>query len=154
MKLLQQQIPLNLHQITDISRYSTLSKLLHVTSYELRFISNLRESTTKQTGPLSVQELSAAELKWIYSCQQQQFPMEIQHLKSNSRNKKCPPLVQQLQLFIDDLGYIRCSGRIHNAPVSNLTKFPYLLPSQHLLTTLIIFAAHTTQLHGAKLLLH
>jgi len=83
---------------------------------------------------------------YIAICQQQQFPMEIQHLISNSRNKKCSPMVRQLQLFIDDLGYIRCSGRIHNAPVSNLTKFPYLLPSPHFLTTII--AAHTTQLHG------
>ena len=69
-------------------------------------------------------------------------------MKSKSRNKKCPTLVRQLQLFIDDLGYLRCSGRIHNAPVSDSTKFQYLLPSQHWLTNLIILATHATQLHG------
>ena len=57
-----------IHQIIDISRYNSLSKLLHVTGYVLRFITNLRDSTSKQTGPLSVQELSTAEFKWMFSC--------------------------------------------------------------------------------------
>ena len=54
----------------------------------------------------------------------------------------------QDMLHLDDQGYLRCGGRIHNVPVSNTTKFPYLLPSRHPLTTLIILAAHTSQLHG------
>ena len=137
-----------IHKIIDLSRYSTLTKLLHVTGYVLRFINNLRDSTARQTGTLSVTELNTAQFRWIFDCQQQQFPTEIQHLKLNLRNKKYPPLVRQLQLFLDDKGYLRCGGRIHNAPVHNTTKFPYLLPSQHALTTLIILAAHITHLHG------
>lgn len=137
-----------IHKIIDLSRYSTLTKLLRVTGYVLRFINNLRDSTAKQTGTLSVTELNTAQFRWIFDCQQQQFPTEIQHLKLNLRNKKYPPLVRQLQLFLDDKGYLRCGGRIHNAPVHNTTKFPYLLPSRHTLTTLIILAAHITQLHG------
>ena len=46
------------------------------------------------------------------------------------------------------MGYLRCGGRIHNAPVSSTTKFPYLLPSQHALTSFIVLTAHATQLHG------
>ena len=137
-----------IHKIIDISKYSTLTKLLRVTSYVLRIITNLRDSATKQTGPLSVNELNIAQFRWIFNCQQQQYPREIQHLKSDRRNKKCPTLVRQLQLFLDDRGYLRCGGRIHNAPVSNTTKFPYLLPSRHTLTTLIVLATHATQLHG------
>ena len=137
-----------IHKIIDLSKYSTLTKLLRVTSYVLRFINNLRDSTTKQTGPLSVKELNTAQFRWVLNCQQQQFPREVQHLKSDRRNKRCPTLVRQLQLFLDDMGYLRCGGRIHNAPVSNTTKFPYLLPSRHALTTLIVLAAHATQLHG------
>ena len=95
-----------------------------------------------------MKELNTAQFRWILNCQLQQFPREIQHLKSDPCNKKPPPLVRQLQLFLDDQGYLRYGGRIHNAPVNNTTKFPYLLPSRHALTTLIILAAHTTQLHG------
>ena len=95
-----------------------------------------------------MQEFNTAKFKWIFNCQQQEFPREIQHLKSDSGNKKRPPLVRQLQLFLDDMGYLCCGGRIHNAPVDKSTKFPYLLPSRHPLTTLIILATHVTQLHG------
>ena len=137
-----------IHKIINLSRYSTLTKLLRVTGYVLRFINNLRDSTAKQTGTLSVTELNTAQFRWIFDCQQQQFPTEIQHLKLNLCNKKYPPLVRQLQLFLDDKGYLRCGGRIHNASVHNTTKLPYLLPSQHTLTTLIILVAHITQLHG------
>jgi len=40
-----------------------------------------------------------------------------------------------------------CSGRIHNVPLSEITKFPHLLPSKHPLTNLIINTAHVNQLH-------
>ena len=35
------------------------------------------------------------------------------------------PLVRQLRLFLDSNGLLRCGGRIHNAPISELAKFPY-----------------------------
>ena len=43
---------------------------------------------------------------------------------------------------------IRCGGRIHNAPTSDLPKFPYLLPSRHPLATLIIMDTYQ-KLHHA-----
>jgi len=54
----------------------------------------------------------------------------------------------QLKLFLDRDNLLRCGGRIHNAPLSELTKFPYLLPSRHPLTVLTIENAHTAQLHS------
>jgi len=50
-------------------------------------------------------------------------------------NLKKPPLVRQLRWFLDERGLLRCGGRIHNAPLSKLTKFPYLLPQNSHLTT-------------------
>ena len=79
-----------IHKIIDLSRYSTLTKLLRVTGYVLRFINNLKDSTAKQTGTLSFTELNTAQFRWIFDCQQQQFPTEIQHLKLNLRKKKYP----------------------------------------------------------------
>ena len=39
--------PTGIHKIIDLSKYSTLTKLLRVTGYVLRFITNLRDSTAK-----------------------------------------------------------------------------------------------------------
>ena len=42
-----------IHKIIDLSKYSTLTKLLCVTGlgYVLKFITNLRNSSLRQTGP-------------------------------------------------------------------------------------------------------
>ena len=69
-------------------------------------------------------------------------------MKSKSRPITRLPLIRQLQLFVDDFGAIRCGGRIHNVPVMESTKFPYLLPTNHPLTTLIVMEAHINQLHA------
>ena len=140
--------PTGIHRIIKISSYSTLTRLLNVTGYILRFLTNIRNPSSKQTGPLSVMELTRAQSTWILSCQQEYFSKEIQNLKSTSTSKKRLPLVRQLQLYLDKAGYLRCGGRIHNAPLSESVKFPLLLPSKHSLTALIVLAAHATVLHG------
>ena len=45
-------------------------------------------------------------------------------------------------------GYMCCGGRIHNVPVSKMTKFPYLLPSGHLFLHLTILDVHVTLHHA------
>ncbi|XP_053388629.1 uncharacterized protein LOC128551740 [Mercenaria mercenaria] len=57
-------------------------------------------------------------------------------------------LVRQLRLYIDENGFIRCCGRIHNAPVDKQTKFPYLLPDKHNYTRLLIQDTHERLLHS------
>ena len=71
---------------------------------------------------------------------------EIAHLLR--KNHKCPTLARQLRLFLDKDNLLQCSGRIHNAPVSELTKFPFLLPPKHNLTDLIIQDTHKRLHHG------
>jgi len=51
-------------------------------------------------------------------------------------------------LFLDISHFIRCGGRIHNAPVTKQTKFPYLLPQNHLFTKLIIRDIHIKQYYA------
>ena len=55
--------------------------------------------------------------------------------------------MRQLRLFLD-CGFIRCGGRLHNAPLSNSAKFPYLLPPNHPFTALIVHDTHRKQLHS------
>lgn len=131
---------------SDIAQYSSLERLLRITSYVLRFIGQLRKHTNHKQIQLTPQETITADILWIKSCQQSTYQIELDSL--NSKNKARTALVKQLRLFLDDQHLIRCQGRIHNAPVSESTKFPVLLPTYHLFTKLVVLAAHVQQLRS------
>ena len=71
---------------------------------------------------------------------------EIKNL--STPNQKHLPLVRQLCLFLDDKGFLRCGGRIHNVPLTEDVKFPYLLPPRHPFTTLLVYSIHTQLYHA------
>ena len=83
----------------------------------------------------------------IADCQREVYWQEIHNLSRPNSNHKCMMLVRQLCLFLDSQGFIHCGRRIHNASLSQLTKFPYLVPSKHPLTTLIVYATHAKLYH-------
>lgn len=83
---------LGLYHIITVSNYNNLDKLLAVTAYTFRFITNTKQTAVKHTGPLSTQELNKATLAWIRDCQQQTFFREIDNLTSKSSNRL--PLVR------------------------------------------------------------
>jgi transposase InsO family protein len=135
-----------IHNVIDISRYSSLTTLIHVTAYVLRFINSLIKRTPKRTGTLTVNEINTAENLWIQCCQHTTYPAELVNLTTKNSSRLL--LVKQLRLFLDQHHIIRCGGRIHNAPINQSAKFPILLPVDHPFTTLIIHSIHTTQLHS------
>jgi len=120
---------------------------LAVTAYVLRFIHNLSKQQPRLNEPLSVSELQSARKLWISSTQHSCFKDELLYLLKK-KQRHCPTLVKQLRLFLDKSKLIRCGGRIHNAPVSEMAKFPYLLPPRHTLTDMIIQQTHK-KLHHA-----
>ena len=79
------------------------------------------------------------ERKRIQNTQYQAFRSEIQNIKANS----C-----RIPQFLDQSGNLRCGGRIHNAPITELPKLPYLLPAKYPFTTLTVQAIHQAQLHS------
>ena len=83
---------------------------------------------------------------WIKNCQTLTYSDEIANLTSKSQSRL--PLVRQLRLFLDSDGLLRCGGRIHNAPLDDSAKFPFLLPPRHPLSKLIIHDVHVKQLHS------
>ena len=117
----------------DLTKYSTLSKLLRVTSYVLRFIHNTRNPSDQRKGPLTVRELRSSRRKWIVDRQHHHYATELASISSPTKSR--PPLTRQLRLFIDDNSLLRCGGRIHNAPVTDAAKFPILLPKKDHITT-------------------
>jgi len=72
---------------------------------------------------------------------------ELSNLTNTSQHKKRLPLVRQLRLFLDKEGSIRCGGRIHNAPLTELAKFPYLIPPKHPFTALVVSSVHSSMYH-------
>ena len=132
--------------IIDASQYSHLQRLVAVTAYVLRFVNNLRKNHSKVTGPLTATELKIAHTLLLRDVQHFVYQQELQYLLN--QRSQCPTLVKQLRLFLDDRKMIRCGGRIHNAPTSDLTKFPYLLPPRHPLTSLIIIDTHRKLHHS------
>ena len=133
-----------LHQIITLTDYSSLNRLLAVTAYVYRFANKLHRAKPNLIGPLTAEELKSAQLKWIRNCQQRVYPKKMSSAKPKPGHYKAsmPPLVRQLRLFVDDAGLLRCGGRIHNAPLSELAKFPYLLPQNNHLTELIVYNVH------------
>lgn len=144
-----------LHQVITLTKYSSLNRLVAVTAYVYRYVNNLRKSQPKLTGPLTAEELRAAHTRWIRNCQERAYSKELAsaqpkpgHPKPGHPTVSTPPLVRQLRLFLDKDGLLRCGGRIHNAPLSELARFPYLLPQNNHLTELIVYNTHVRLSHA------
>ncbi|XP_071132987.1 uncharacterized protein [Mytilus edulis] len=73
------------------------------------------------------------------------FVKELEHISLNPKVKSLP-LVQQLRLYLDENGIIRCKGRIQNSSIDENAKFPILLPKNHKLTDFVIMDAHLRNL--------
>ena len=120
--------------VLNIERFSSLNKLLRVTTHVLMFIMRLRRPTEPPT------ELSLylrGEVLWI---------LEAQSLLL--RDKRMKEWKRQFGLFQDSDGIWRCGGRLTNANLPYNTKHPILLPSNHTFTTLIVKWAHNRVLHN------
>ena len=136
--------PKGIARVIDLERFNHYKKLLRVTAYVLQFISNCRHQ--KKTGSLSITEINAAGLEWIRSTQQTSYS-DIYRCLQN-KTSKMPNLARQLNLYLDEKKLLRCRGRIHNAPLEDGAKFPYLLPLKDRFTALVIEEAHFSHLHS------
>ena len=123
----------DLSQITDIERYSSVTRLFRVTAYVLRLIRNAKKNTPGgqahkiprelPTKELNAQELNQAETQWIKTVKKASFAKELEFLESQ-RGTFPHVCVTQLGLCLNDQGIIRCKGRVNNVPLSQLSKTP------------------------------
>ncbi|XP_064463564.1 uncharacterized protein LOC135374554 [Ornithodoros turicata] len=127
--------------------YSTLSTLLRVTAWIIRFCNNCRRRLAYTSGPLTGAEITRAERVWLHRTQQEAFPSEISCL---SNGKKLSPAssVRDLRPFLDDFGIMRVGGRLHQLPDCEQVKHPVLLPAKHRFTDLVVVDAHHRVLHA------
>ena len=135
LSLLVTEERLSLSHILHCEQYSTICRLLWVTTYMLKFIRLLKQkiqsSDTSPSTVLTATEISNVETLWI---------KEAQALLVKSDKFEC--WKKQFNLFLDAFGVWRCGGRISKAGVPYATKHPILLPKGHHLTSLIVFRAH------------
>ncbi|XP_075158086.1 uncharacterized protein LOC142231359 [Haematobia irritans] len=132
-----------------LSRFSSLTKLVRVTAYILRFVNNTRtkENYKRKYGFLSTRELHDASNILVIQSQRVDFSEELNYIK------KCHPFpssnrLAQLCPFVDEIGILRVGGRLQKAKFDYEFKHPILLSKHNPLSILIFSDAHLKTLHG------
>ena len=118
----------------DINRYNDFLKLMRVTAYVLRFISNLKAK--RQQKPLVlkkyvvVNEIIKAKLLWIKDNQSTLEESTYDEIKIN------------LNLNVDNEGVVRSYGRLKNSQIPFSAKAPIFLNKKHKLAEIIVYYVH------------
>ncbi|GFT73049.1 uncharacterized protein TNCV_1977331 [Trichonephila clavipes] len=73
---------LNTASIINLSKFSSLQKLLRVTSWVLHFVHNIRNRFNKRSDDLSTEEIDGTEKFWIQLVQRDAFAEEINCLRA------------------------------------------------------------------------
>ena len=98
-----------------IHRYSSLNKLIRITSVCYRFVSRLKKSQlTLPLITLSPSDLESARIFWVKATQAIFFFSELKILSSGSMLLSSH-VFNRLTAFIDEQGIIRVRGRLNNA---------------------------------------
>ena len=128
--------------VTDIERFSDLERLLRVTAFVTRFVSNLKKSVKKTEdvyGELAVEELVVAEKLWV---KYEQSIISTDKLKFEK-------LKNSLDLFYDEEKFVRSETRLDkNLKFVFDNKNPLLLRSNSYFTKLIILRSHEKVFHS------
>lgn len=140
-------------KVIEAKNFSTLTRLLRITAYVLRFVDRLKNGLGDQRGTdemsqtlLEAMDLEKAELVWIQSVQGEAFPEEISFLKQSIMKKTL--YVRQFGLYLDEENLIRCKGRINNSALPQESKNPIFLPSKNDFVRLLIEHIHIKNMHS------
>ena len=110
----------------EISRYTTLFKLLRVTA-----ICSLDKAILKRLPPhhskIPVGDLLEAQDSWDKVVHQTEFAELHRHSKQNQPD----PTIRSLGLILDQHDLIRCGGKIDNTALPLDAVTPKLVPSNH-----------------------
>ena len=129
-----------LSNVIDSTRYSSLKKLVMVTCYVKRFVTNLLNSIKRPTEAVhdeipGVAEYNQSLDSWIADEQKQ--------IRKQSNFSK---MKSSLKLFEDEKGFLRLRGRFGNANWNYDEKYPLLLRNSYF-TRLVILDAHDNVMH-------
>jgi len=137
--------------LSFIDRYSSLTRLVRVIAYCLRFVQNSRYPKEKFTYHLQVNEINNATQCLIRAVQNQHWSDEKKELKTNNPISMKSKIFR-LCPFLDEHQIIRVGGRLKNA--CNLDwcqRQPVLIPPSCTLSKLIFRDAHHKLMHGGPM---
>ena len=115
-----------------LEKSSSLQKAVRITAWLMRVIKN-------KTGQLDAEELNEAKLKLLQMTQKESFPAEVEFLKH--KKGKHTEVIKSLNLMMEN-DLIVSVSRLDRSNLSERQKRPFLLPSSHQLTRLIIRDCH------------
>ena len=120
--------------VLNINKFSSFNKLIKCTSYMYKFLSQIKDCDPKKK----------AWEYWIKKSQEEFFQDELTFLNNPHGNDKLmPPLVTNLNLFLDNKGIIRSRGRISKCLYFSYDVHnPVLLPKESRFTQLFIIDCH------------
>ncbi|XP_028512935.1 uncharacterized protein LOC110232368 [Exaiptasia diaphana] len=137
--LVNKDVETGIEHAIDINRCGTLKKLVRVTAWVTRFITNAKNKIKREElleGELTANEVKLAEESWVKAAQKS--------LKDQNNFKE---LSIQLGL-VEQAGVLRCQGRLVNSELSMDAKNPIILPKDHRFTELIVIDSHDRVLHS------
>ncbi|XP_053667342.1 uncharacterized protein LOC128716760 [Anopheles marshallii] len=144
--------------IVDFTHFSRWKKLLRTVGYIHRYIGNLQRRVRREEkvgGPLTQEELFAAERSLYIWVQLDGFAADIRRLSSGAKQKHPWKRVigpdsslYKLSPEIDERGILRMRGRLNNyTPLGASLGKPIILPRRHPVTDLIIRDFHERYCH-------
>lgn len=155
-------------RINLLNYSNSLKKIIRITSYVLRFITNCKEKSkskqhninTRTSGNNKVvfpsrEEQGQALSYWLRLSQKTEYSKEYRHLteqlSDNSRKNDLPENSKLISLrpFLDKDGLLRVGGRITSAECAYDIRHPVIVSPTSKICELIIADAHIHTLHGA-----
>lgn len=135
------------NEFSWMHNYSSLNKLLRITSLILRFSYNCRNAANRKTGPITTHEYNIAMTACIKNIQHSEFHREIHQIKTTGQCDNKSRLLP-LTPFIDKNEILRVGGRLKFSNLTFNQKHQMILPYNHHFTKLIIRDAHLRTEHG------
>ncbi|XP_068674716.1 uncharacterized protein [Montipora capricornis] len=125
----------NISEVISPERFSSLSKLVRVTALVLKFIQKLKRKI--EITDIIMEDQNIASKHWYKDVQAKLEEKE----KSSST-------WEQLGVFKDADGLLRCKGRIQKSLLPYSTKHPILLSRKQHFTKLVIMQSHENVNHN------
>lgn len=133
-------------------KYSSLTKMIRVTAYCMRFIQRLRGKRFEESPLLTAGELDEALMLHVKHSQQHEFEKEFAACRDKMALSKKSKL-KDLHPFIDAHGLLRVGGRLHKARMPFDSKHQMILPANGQLTQLILKDIHEKNFHAGTQLM-
>lgn len=132
--------------IFDARNYSSLTRILRITAWVLRFVGKVRRQNN-EPGPLTAQEMDRAEQYWILHEQRKGFSREVECINNQRKMPPDSPL-KNVSLMMDSSGLLRVDGRLQRSQLDYNEKHPIVLPKESFLAKRVVVQCHRQVFHG------